>query len=194
MPSQALAVFERLCEQVDELRAAAALLHEDGLPAVAASMWRACIVLTIAALDTYMHERGVELLCAYAQSGHANAATVSNYLQSMSAAEATGPNAPGLVRLRLSYKTLVAPPSVDALLKAAGYDDTAVWLSTAISAGSRPDRLRALTQVQYDRRNQIAHEGDWDHAAFDVRRVSDDHVADCVDHVRMLVTNMDSQL
>ena len=98
------------------------------------------------------------------------------------------------MRWKLSYKTLVAPASIDALLVAADLDPEHVWLSTALAAGSRPERLRALTQVQYDRRNQIAHEGDWDHVGVDFRRVSDDHVADCLEHVRMLVTHLDCEM
>lgn len=194
MPAQAVTVFDRLCKQVDELRSAANQELAQGHATTAASMCRACIVLSIAALDTYMHESGVELLDARAKKGTTDATAVAGYLGSVTVTDLAGPTAQGLIRLQLSYKTLVAPPAIDALLKAADCNETTVWMATAAAAGSQPNRLRTLTQVQYDRRNQIAHEGDWDPVAFDLRHVSDDHVGDCLGHVRTLVSNMDPQL
>lgn len=194
MPSAAYTVFERLTEQVDELRSAATVEKAAGRPSTAASMRRACIVLTIASLDTYVHERAGPLLKTRAAVGPTEAAGVANYLQDVSAAEVTGETSEAVIRWRLSYKTLAAPYALDKLLTVLGLEADTVWRDTALAAGSRPERLKSLTQVQYDRRNQIAHEGDWDHVAFDFRRVSDDHVADCLEHVRMLVTHLDAVL
>lgn len=161
---------------------------------IAALMRRACIVLTVAALDSYLHERGVELLVAEAGRGTREAGTIAAYLGSVSAGQITGPSAAGYIRYRLSYKTLAAPSRIDELLEAVGVDAGEVWLDISIKAGSRPDRFRRLTDLQYDRRNQIAHEADWDPVAREFRDVRDVHVDECLSHVQTLVTELDMVL
>ncbi|HEU4976726.1 MAG TPA: hypothetical protein VFT50_16655 [Baekduia sp.] len=148
-------------------------------------------MLVIASLDTYMHERGVELLDAHAQKGNPEAAATASYLGA-TAGRVVGPSAKATIRYKLSYKTLASPRSIDQLLTAVGLVATDVWEEMAIAAGSRPDRLRNQIGLHYDRRNQIAHEGDWDHVALDFRPLEDANVADCLAHVRALVNAFDS--
>jgi hypothetical protein len=191
--SSAYAVFERLCEQIEKMREVAAAQEAEGNLDVASLMRRACIVLTVAALDSYMHERGVELLVARAKEG-AQASTQAAAYLGLTASQVTSTEAEGYVRYRLSYKTLAAPSKVDDLLTATGRTPADIWLDVAIKAGSRPERIRRQTELQYDRRNQIAHEADWDPVGLEFRLVNDTHVGDCVDHVRSLVEQMDTRL
>lgn len=190
--SAALLLFERLCTQVEAVRDAAAHEHANGNDETAAIMRRACIVLTVAALDAYMHERGVEMLANHARNGPNQAAVVATYLGKLRAADVTGPSAEGLIRYRLSYQTLTGPEKIDKLLENCGQDCEQVWLNVAMAAGTRPDRMRRQTELQTDRRNQIAHEADWDPAALDFRHIDDAHVADCLTHVKAVATNIDA--
>ncbi len=194
MTSPAFAVFERLLQQVNDVRAAAARDAAAGHGGAGPVLLRSCLVLTVAAFDTYMHEQGVRLLRDNAQRGLAEETAVVKYLRASSNAEVTGQNAEGYIRYRLSYKTLVAPEKVDDLLIAAGLDPAGVWLNASVALGSRPDRLRMQVQVQYDRRNQIAHEGDWDFLAFDFRPLEDAHVNDCLSCIGRLVGTLDDVL
>ncbi|HEX9991950.1 MAG TPA: hypothetical protein VGB14_03390 [Acidimicrobiales bacterium] len=108
--------------------------------------------------------------------------------------ELQGDDGLGLIRYRLSYRTLVAPERVDELLVASGLDPAQVWLKSAMGLGSRPDRIKTQLQLQYDRRNQIAHEGDWDAASLEFRKVHLGHVGDCLDFIKGLVMQFDSLL
>jgi hypothetical protein len=191
MSSGALDIFERLMGQVNEVRDAAARDFRAGFTASAPVLLRSALVLTVAAFDTYIHEQGVRLLQTHAQVGAAEAQAVVAFLGAVSAGDVTGASAEGLIRYRLSYKTLVAPDKVDQLFNAAGRNAQDVWLQAAIALGSRPDRLRLQAQLQYDRRNQIAHEGDWDFVALDFRPLEDAHVNDCVTWLTGLVRNFD---
>jgi hypothetical protein len=194
MSSPAYAVFERLEHQVQMIRQAAARDLAAGHLDAAPPILRSCIVLTVAALDTYMHEQGVRLLGLRAHVGPAEATSVAGYLGGVNAADITGPSAQGRIRLRLSYKTLVAPDKIDALFTAVGERPDDIWLEAALALGTRPDRLRLQTQLQYDRRNQIAHEGDWDSVNLDFHPLADAHVNDCISWVSKLVHQFDALL
>ncbi len=190
MSSPAFRVFERLDAQVAAIRNVAVREVAGGFH-TAPVLYRACIVLMVAAFDSYMHEQGVRLLKAHAASAPGAARQVVSYIGGLSIGEITGPEAEGLIRYRLSYRALVGPPKVDELLSAAGLDADSVWLKVSVALGSRPDRTRLQLQLQYDRRNQIAHEGDWDSIAFDTRAIEPAHVGDCVKCVTELVKQFD---
>lgn len=193
MSSPALTVFHRLTTQIDAMRRMAAQVAAGGEADAAAGCLRSCIVLSVAALDTYMHEQGVRLLEACAASSVAGTGQVANYLK-MDPTVIQGPSGNGLIRYRLSYKTLVAPEKIDEMLTAAQVKPDSLWMNAAINVGSRPDRLRRLLQLQVDRRNQIAHEGDWDPAAFDLRQIAEAHVDDCLSCIRPMVEHFDQYL
>jgi hypothetical protein len=194
MTSPAFDIFQRLMGQVQQVREAAARDVLAGHTASGPVLLRSALVLTVAAFDTYIHEQGVRLLQAHSQIGTAEAKAVAAFLGGLSTGDVTGTSAEGLIRYRLSYKTLVSPDKVDQLLAAVGLKAEDVWLRAAIALGSRPDRLRLQTQLQYDRRNQIAHEGDWDFVALDFRSLEDAHVNDCVNGLAGLVGVLDSLL
>lgn len=192
--SLALNIFHRLLDQVAEVEAVATRMEEDTQADSAPILRRSGYVLAVAALDSYFHERGIELAAARAKIGAVEAGEIANYVKNVSAAEVSGQHGESYIRLRLSFKTLASPSAIDSLLTALGKDAEAVWLSVAFSLNNRPDRLRRLSDLIYDRRNQIAHEADWDVARLDFRPMERANLSDCVEHIRSLVEVFDSIL
>lgn len=189
----ALDVFHRLIDQVDEIEAVAARVETEDRE-VAAILRRSGFLLAVAALDAYFHERGIALLHWAALQSHANAVNVANYLRSVSASDVSGSTGDAHIRLRLSFKTLVSPGSIDTLLTTATLNADQLWLGVALEKSSRPDRMKLLLNLLYDRRNQIAHEADWDPALLNLRPMEQVHLSECVAHVRAVVEGMDHQL
>jgi hypothetical protein len=183
----ALDIFRRLVEQVDEIEAVASAATAD----VAPILRRSAFVLGVASIDTYFHERATGLLFASARSSPIDASRVASYLARVTAAEVSGPSGEGYIRVALSYKTLVHPDAIGAVIAAWGGDPAASWRDTAFALGTRPDRLQLQLRVIYDRRNQIAHEGDWDTVQLDFRIMHQAHLNDCVVFVTDLAEKMD---
>jgi hypothetical protein len=191
MSSLALDIFNRLLSQVDEVEAAAARAEISGFAATAPILRRSGFVLAVASIDTYFHEQAARLLTAAALRSPAEASAVANYAQSVSASDVSGHSGESHIRMRLSYKTLVAPRSIDAAMTAAGIDMAIVWRDTAFALGTRPDRLKLQLELLYDRRNQIAHEGDWDFIQLDFRDMEKAHLSDCTQYASRLTREMD---
>ncbi|MDE9364036.1 hypothetical protein PZ938_00310 [Luteipulveratus sp. YIM 133132] len=195
MSSPPLAVFERLMQQVDQVRAAANREVQAGHETTGPVLLRSALVLTVAAFDTFIHERAIGLLRDHAAKGATEAQLVATYLRGGTTEfDVSSGSAELFIRYRLSYRTLVSPDKIDEVLAAAGVDATHCWLHASIAMGSRPDRVRAQLQLQYDRRNQIAHEGDWDPVALDFRSLGQAHIEDCVNHVVSVVNELNGQL
>lgn len=191
MSSLALDIFERLIHQVDEIESAAARCETDGYDDQAPVLRRSGFVLAVASIDTFFHEHAANQLAAAAQRSTAAATNVANYCQSVSASDVSGGSGESHIRMRLSYKTLVAPRAVDAAFTAAGIDPVPIWRHTAFALGTRPDRLRLQLDLLYDRRNQIAHEGDWDFVQLDFRAMEQAHLNDCAGYLKSLARSMD---
>jgi hypothetical protein len=194
MSSLALDIFNRLISQVDEVEAAAARAETGGFAATAPILRRSGFVLAVASIDTYFHEQAAKLLAAAARRSAAEAVIVANYAQNVSATDVSGAAGESHIRMRLSYKTLVSPRSIDAAMTAAGIDMSIVWRDTAFALGTRPDRLRLQLDLFYDRRNQIAHEGDWDLVQLDFRNMERAHLTDCTRYASTLTRSMDPLL
>lgn len=194
MASFAHDVFRRLLSQVDEVEASAVRAEGQGFSSVAPILRRAGYVLAVAALDTFFHEHAVVVLVASGRVDLSDAARVANYLRNVSAALVNGPSAESHVRLQLSYKTLVGPKTITAMMDAAGLDSGSVWHDVSFAMGSRPDRVQMQLQLLYDRRNQIAHEGDWDFVQLDFRVMEQVHLADCARFLVSLAEAMDAAL
>ena len=194
MSSLALDIFRRLIEQVEEVETFAARAETQGYQSAAPILRRSAFVLAVAGIDTYFHEQAARLLATAAKVNTAAAATVANYLGRVTSADVSGSTGESHIRLSLSYKTLVGPSSIDAMLAAATLDPSVVWRDVAFRQGTRPDRLRLQLQLLYDRRNQIAHEGDWDFVQLDFRIVAQVHLADCVRYGTELAQAMDAIL
>jgi hypothetical protein len=142
----------------------------------AEAIFRACVVLLVSALDTYMHEKSFNIFDARVQQGASP--DIDRYLGTV-AAPLTYPSSTSLIRYRLSFKTLVAPDAIDDCITASGVDASEVWWKIGIDRGSRESRLRNSLSISYDRRNSISHEGDWDPVQLTFRHISDTHVVDC---------------
>jgi hypothetical protein len=194
MSSLALDIFNRLIQQVAAVEDAAARAEVDGYPATAPILRRSGYVLAVASIDVYFHEQAARLLTTAAQRSTAEAANVANYAQSVSAVDVSGAAGESHIRMRLSYKTLVSPKGIDSALSAAGIDPSIVWRDTSFAMNTRPDRLRLQLDLLYDRRNQIAHEGDWDLVQLDFRSMEKAHLADCTRYASELIHSMDPLL
>lgn len=190
MPSAAFQVFERLLEQVQAVEDIATREESSGNIEGASILRRSAYVLAIASIDTYFHEYVTEKLVFH---GGSNPKVVASFV-GIEPSIASGPTAEGNIRLHLSYKTFVAPGKIDTALTACGYDPEAVWRDAAIERGTRPDRLRTQLQVLYDRRNEIAHAGDWDTVQLCFRAMERTHLTDCVRFLTDLTEAMEKVL
>lgn len=186
----ALDVFHRLMDQVMSIESIVDEVDRDNLVATS-SLRRSAYVLAVAAIDAYFHELAVERLHTAAQSGRTSAVKVANYLSNVSADEVSDEAGSFHIRHRLSYKTLVSPENIDKVITAWGGDASKCWLDHSIKLGSRPDRERRQLSLVYDRRNMIAHEGDWDFVQFDLRDMPAAHLKDCIDVVTRIAQGFD---
>ncbi|WP_062530881.1 hypothetical protein [Demequina rhizosphaerae] len=191
--SVALAAFDRLIGQAEELERVASALDVDD-PVGAPIVRRSGFVLAVAALDSFFRAIGEERLRHAAACGGASVGAVASYLERVSSAELGTDARDSLIRYRLGFKTLVSPQSVDRLIKAWGGDPEEVWFAVALAEGSRPDRVRREIDLINDRRNQIAHEGDWDAAQFGFRRMTTIHLTDCTAALRAHANAFDEVL
>jgi hypothetical protein len=184
-------LFDELLGQVGTLVALGQSKEGQGEVEASSSIYRACIVLTVSALDAYMHEKAAEAFLVGMQQGPASViASVSAYLQ-IQDPPPEYPQLSSLIRYRLSFKTLVAPEAIDRAIDASGRESKAVWRAIGEARGSRESRLRNMLDLQVDRRNQIAHEADWDPVQLTFRRISSDHVKDCAECIGDVVRNLD---
>lgn len=187
MASAAHTLYTLLSKRIDALEG----LRGDIVDAeTQESIYRACIVLTVSALDTYVHEKAAEVYDTTLKGPTPPTAQMSAYL-GIPAKQLAQPATISLIRYRLSFKTLVTPTKIDDAIAAGGVSASAVWQAIGIGTGSRESRLRNSLQLQVDRRNQIAHEGDWDLIAFDFRHISPSHVQDCRKCIGGVVDGLD---
>lgn len=188
--SLALDVFNKLIGQVHEAESVASGIEVSN-PQTASIIRRSAYVLAVAALDTYFHEQAARRLFAAAQLGSPDDSRVASYLQSVAAADVAGPSGESYIRMRLSYKTLVAPRGIDAAITAWGGVPEDLWRDFSFALASRPDRERRQLELLYDRRNQIAHEGDWDIVQLDFRQMTTTHLKDCIGGVTRIAGGFD---
>jgi len=193
MSSLAFDIFKRLLEQVDNVEAVAARTAAQGDLNAASILRRSAFVLAVAGIDTYFHEQATRLLHLTAVNSATDAARVGAF-SGVPVGDLTGGNGEGILRLSLSYKTFVSPKAIDALLTAAGLDPKAIWQKVALLRSTRQDRLRLQLEFIYDRRNQIAHEGDWDFIQLDFRAMDKAHLQDCISHISAVAEAMDQIL
>lgn len=194
MVSIALELFERLIHQVDQVEDMAQEADRSGKTGQSQIMRRSAFVLAVASIDTYFHEQAAALLYRAARRSVAEAGVVANYCRSVSASDVSGSAGASFIRMRLSYRTLVSPRNISAALAAGGVDEIAIWQHTAFALSTRPDRLHLQLDLLYDRRNQIAHEGDWDAVQFGFRPMERAHLIDCTQFLKNLAHAMDSHL
>jgi hypothetical protein len=181
-------LFELLLKQVEDLLALGSSQISSSAGS-ARSIFRACIVLSVSALDTFMHEKAADIFASLERSTPRHPG-IAQYL-SIPPGSLNQQQLASNIRYRLSFKTLVTPAAIDRAIAATGANAGLVWQSIGADLGARESRLRNMLDLQVDRRNLIAHEADWDPAQLTFRRISSDHVEDCLDCVGKVVRGID---
>jgi hypothetical protein len=155
------------------------------------SIFRACILLAVSSLDAYVHEKSAEIYLNRIAGAPSALSGIAGYLR-VTEAELRTAAAASLIRYRLSFKTLVTPEKIDEAIDASGVQSGDVWKSIGIATGARESRLRNALTLQVDRRNQIAHEGDWDPVDVDLRHISASHSQDCRRCIKAVVDGLET--
>ena len=182
-------LFERLEEQISELASVGEATSNEISVEARASVHRACIMLSLSALDAFMHEKAAQVYSAIVSSRGPDAA-LSGYL-GVQVLRLQKADYESIVRYHLSFKTMVLPAAIDKAIEASGVVAADVWREIGIARGSRESRLRNMLDLQVDRRNQIAHEGDWDPASLDFRGITEMHFTECLNCIKETVAGID---
>ncbi|QRY83756.1 hypothetical protein JVY00_18205 [Tsukamurella tyrosinosolvens] len=181
-------IFRELINQVNRIQTAASA----GDDAVSAPLFRSALVLTVAAIDTYVHEIGTIALNDHWRVGDRSAiCDYLNFPEERSADDALGADE---IRYALSSKTLVSPQRIEELVQCCGQLPSTLWRSVAIKNASKPGKIKTHLQLVYDRRNQIAHAGDWNPVEVEFYPISSVNVDDCKMVARQVVYGIDSLL
>ncbi|MER7854529.1 HEPN domain-containing protein [Streptomyces bacillaris] len=182
-------LFVLLNSRVEDLEGVAILQSEAGSSNSAESIFRACVLLAVSSLDAYVHEKSVEIYLDRISTNAAALPSIAGYL-GVSTSDLQSVTAASLIRYRLSFKTLVSPDKIDQAIDASGSQSSSVWKDIGIATGARESRLRNALDLQVDRRNQIAHEGDWDPVDVALRHISVSHSQDCRKCIKAVVEGL----
>jgi hypothetical protein len=186
-------LYETLTQRVRELLAVGTREEASGALSNAESTYRACVVLTVAAFDAFMHEKGTEVFTRTLRTDPQIAPAMASYLGQPAAAGGLTVSDPTLlIRYCLSFKTMTTPGAIDKAIEASGQDPNVVWKNAAIAQSSREQRMKNTLSLQCDRRNLIAHEGDWDPVQLALRHIAESHVLDCIGGVGSVVSGFDT--
>jgi len=182
-------LFMLLNSRVEALEEVAIAQAGQGNAESAESIFRACVLLAVSSLDAFVHEKAVEVYLDRVVSSPAALPSIASYL-GVSTSDLQTATAASLIRYRLSFKTLVSPEKIDAAIDASGSQSDSVWKAIGIATGARESRLRNALTLQVDRRNQIAHEGDWDPVDVMLRHISLSHSQDCRKCIKAVVDGL----
>ncbi|MGW1179754.1 HEPN domain-containing protein [Streptomyces drozdowiczii] len=182
-------LFALLNSRVEDLESVAILQSEAGSAESAESVFRACVLLAVASLDAFVHEKAVEIYLDRVATSSSNLSPIAAYL-GVSTSDLRSATAASLMRYKLSFKTLVSPDKIDQAIDASGSQSSTVWKGIGIATGARESRLRNALDLQVDRRNQIAHEGDWDPVDVALRHISVSHSQDCRRCIKAVVEGL----
>ncbi|MFF4715053.1 HEPN domain-containing protein [Streptomyces eurythermus] len=182
-------LFLLLSSRVEALEDVAITQAEEGNAESAESIFRACVLLAVSSLDAFIHEKAVEIYLDRVVNSPATLPTIASYL-GVSPSDLQTATAASLIRYRLSFKTLVSPEKIDDAIDAGGSQSSSVWKAIGIATGARESRLRNALTLQVDRRNQIAHEGDWDPVDVTLRHISVSHSQDCRRCIKAVVDGL----
>jgi hypothetical protein len=156
----------------------------------AESVFRACVMLAVSALDAFVHEKSVEIFLDRVADNAPSVESIATYLRIPAQSLQATPMVASQLRYRLSFKTLVSPDKIDEAINASGVAADDVWKQIGIETGARESRLRNALELQVDRRNQIAHEGDWDPVDVALRHISVSHARDCRKYISTAVQGL----
>ncbi|MEV4036333.1 HEPN domain-containing protein [Streptomyces umbrinus] len=182
-------LFALLNSKVEDLEAVAITQAETGSAESAESIFRACVLLTVSSLDAFVHEKSVEIYLDRLANASSAVPKIASYLK-VSPSDLQAPTTASLIRYKLSFKTLVSPEKIDEAIEASGSQSSTVWTDIGIATGARESRLRNALTLQVDRRNQIAHEGDWDPVDVALRHISVSHSQDCRKCIKAVVEGL----
>ncbi|MFC8031758.1 HEPN domain-containing protein [Streptomyces griseoincarnatus] len=182
-------LFSLLNSRVEDLEGVAILQSEAGSAESAESIFRACVLLAVSSLDAFVHEKSVEIYLDRITTSPPALPSIANYLR-VSTSDLQSATAASLIRYKLSFKTLVSPDKIDEAIEASGSQASTVWKDIGIATGARESRLRNALDLQVDRRNQIAHEGDWDPVDVALRHISVSHSQDCRRCIKAVVEGL----
>ncbi|MEV0961984.1 HEPN domain-containing protein [Streptomyces sp. NPDC049910] len=182
-------LFALLNSRVEDLEGVAILQSEAGSAESAESIFRACVLLAVSSLDAFVHEKSVEVYLDRIATTPAALPSIASYLR-VSTSDLQSATAASLIRYKLSFKTLVSPDKIDEAIDASGSQSSTVWKDIGIATGARESRLRNALDLQVDRRNQIAHEGDWDPVDVALRHISVSHSQDCRRCIKAVVEGL----
>ncbi|MFG3077877.1 HEPN domain-containing protein [Streptomyces sp. NPDC048225] len=182
-------LFSLLNSRVEDLESVAILQSKAGSSGSAESIFRACVLLAVSSLDAFVHEKSVEIYLNRIATSPPALPAIASYLR-VSTSELQSATAASLIRYKLSFKTLVSPDKIDEAIDASGSQSSTVWKDIGIATGARESRLRNALDLQVDRRNQIAHEGDWDPVDVALRHISVSHSQDCRRCIKAVVEGL----
>lgn len=182
-------LFALLNSRVEDLEGVAILQSDAGSAESAESIFRACVLLAVSSLDAFVHEKAVEVYLDRIATNPAALPPIASYLR-VSTSDLQSATAASLIRYKLSFKTLVSPDKIDEAIDASGSQSSTVWKDIGIATGARESRLRNALDLQVDRRNQIAHEGDWDPVDVALRHISVSHSQDCRRCIKSVVEGL----
>jgi hypothetical protein len=188
---EADSLFTMLNSRVEALEVVALAQAEVGNKESAESIFRACVLLMVSSLDAYVHAKSVEIYLERISVGSTAIPSIADYL-GVSPSDLQSATAASLIRYKLSFKTLVSPGKIDEAIDASGSESDAVWKDIGIATGARESRLRNALNLQVDRRNQIAHEGDWDPVDVALRHISISHSQDCKKCIKAVVEGLEA--
>lgn len=179
----ALTVADALLDQADELKETALLA---GLEDSARSAClRASYLFCVASVDAYFGELAYDASTRVVNYGGTDdlrrlaefLGVDFDVLQDERGTE----RADLKVRQEIDKMTLLKPEKIDRMiLKTLGFDGSnqrdTIWHDIALFAHSRYNSVRLQLDLIYERRNKIAHAGDWDMREFSLRPISVEHV------------------
>lgn len=189
---KALDTFLVCIERVEHLAGLYKAIASLTTPAVDSSdLLRAQIVLTVSALDFYVHEVTLMgMLEVYAGTRHPTQA-FKNYRVSagaMLAGSSSGETAwfENEVRDRHSFLSFQQPEKIADAIRL--FTDVKLWQSVATSLGQTEPTVKATLRLIVDRRNKIAHEADLDPSYPGTRwPISETDATQCREFVKALV-------
>lgn len=196
MPSAAVSAFRPNVARVRDLVGLERALAGSTTPAVDVSdLLRACLVLLVSALDTYVHERVREGMLAIHRTGLGYPPAFETFNVTMSSVRSAIAAASSSAWLEQEIRRqhgLRSFQKSDRIAEAFRLmSATALWDSAAADLGQPAKDLKVRLDLVVDRRNQIAHEADLDPTSGTRWPISPGDVVTAIDLVEQLVECFD---
>lgn len=189
---KALDAFMECIERVEHLAGLSKAIASLTTPAVdSTDLLRAQIVLTVSALDFYVHEVTLHGMLEVYMGKRPSTQAFENYrisVGAMLAGSASGGTSwfEDEVRERHSFLSFQQPDKIADAIRL--FSDIKLWQSIAESLGQTDSAVKANLRLIVDRRNKIAHEADLDPSYPGTRwPISEADATQCREFVKALV-------